>query len=174
MKNRYEINDIRISSASVELYRYLSGRRNIGHTKLMEEGTQRYDGKFLIIGANLEHAHSLALRNKNASTMSIQNLKSLMGQNVPVAIDNYTFTSIFENHVSNINELDSHIELLKTIAKDEQESSMYFEKITNLSLIEVEQISLWDRIFHFKKIIKEKQETTKKKNREKLKEIYNR
>jgi len=154
------------------LYSYFKSRRGVGHTALLEQGMRNFKGRFILLGATIEHATKLRKRQHNAITVSIQELStnSLLGYDLPVAIDNFTMMEILKYHNDIVPGLKGQI-----IIEENKNRLKRFQLVGFKG--DIEKISLWDRIFKYKETIKKIDEKHEKVNKDEVdkafKEFYN-
>lgn len=71
--------------------------RQVGHTNLMQKGTDNYDRPFLLIGYTMRQVKELAKNSKFAKPTSISSIESSSkGDRLPVAIDHYVILEVLE------------------------------------------------------------------------------
>jgi hypothetical protein len=99
------------------LIRILSTRQ-VGHTTLMQKGTNSYDKPFAIISIDKTSATELTKGSEFAEAVSIQNLDSLLGKNLPIAIENYTLTTVLRDSLYTIEKLTEHNDLKQEIISE--------------------------------------------------------
>ena len=152
------------------LYSYFKSRRGVGHTALLEQGMHNFKDKFILLGATKEHAVKLRGRQHNAIPVSIQELsaKNILGYDLPVAIDNFTMMEILRHHN------DIVIDLKKDIANKEFKLNIEIGKnqLKRFQLVEfkkdVDNMSLWNRVFKYKKTIQKINDKREKRYKEKV------
>ena len=83
-----------------ELLEYLQTHRQVGHTTAMINGASNYDKPFFVLGGTFKSAVEISKQsqNKNAIPIGIEgnSLQKLRGNDFPILIDGYAFTSEIE------------------------------------------------------------------------------
>lgn len=144
-----------------QLLEYFLKTRGVGHTTLSIEGAKSYDKPFYIVGLNLSHAKNLEslIKNKNGIPVSIDLLiKSSFGNYLPIFIDNGVLIHILtdldkcvDGYKEILNEVETDIEYYVETLNSEIRK---FDHSQNVKLYKIKELSLWDRIFNFKKIMR--------------------
>jgi hypothetical protein len=144
-----------------QLFEYLIKSRHVGHTTLSIEGAKSYDRPFYIVGLNLSHAKNLEslIKNKNGIPVSVDSLiHTTLGKYLPIFMDNGVL-------ISTLSDLDRCIDDYKEILNKVEADIKYydetlnseirkFDRSQNVKLSNIKKLSLWDRIFNFKKIMR--------------------
>jgi hypothetical protein len=81
------------------IYHYLNGARQIGHTKLLVESLKNAKEPFFILGADMRHAKELErqINNPLAIPVSLKSSEQNMrGRRLPLVMDNYALTAVIE------------------------------------------------------------------------------
>lgn len=145
---------------SNHILEYLIKTRGIGHTTLSIEGAKSYDMPFYIVGINLAHAKNLEnlIKNKNGIPLSVDSLlDKTRGKYLPIFIDNGTLLVV-------LSDLEECIKGYKEILNEVEHDIEYYDRMLNneikkhvnsqnAKLYNIKKLSLWDRIFNFKKIM---------------------
>lgn len=76
------------------LANYYAATRKVGHTTLMKEGTNNYQGDKLVLTYNMSSGHDLGF--KTDEIISWKNVDKLRGNKKPIVIDNGVMTEIFK------------------------------------------------------------------------------
>jgi hypothetical protein len=119
-------------------YEYVKFNRGVGHTTLIKDGGLNAQYPFIVLGADMSHAHQLTreLNNRFAIPHSIQDPRGLIGYRHPLLIDNYVFTVTCEGYISTVRDYRE----ANTILNNELEKSKQrINQITNLPF--------WIRLF---------------------------
>jgi hypothetical protein len=88
-----------------ELRAYYHGTRQIGHSTLMNVGTNNYNKPKRVLVLNRSHGDTMGLRRSEMVDMG--NLERLRGIHVPLVIDNGALLEIFDQTVLKYGELQS-------------------------------------------------------------------
>lgn len=145
-----------------QLLEYFLKTRGVGHTTLSIEGAKSYDKPFYIVGLDIRHAKNLEslIRNKNGIPISIDSLTYVtLGKYLPIFVDNGVIIHILtdldkciDGYKEILNEVETDIEYYVETLNSEIRK---FERSQNTELSKIKKLSLWDRIFNFKKIMRE-------------------
>lgn len=136
--------------------KYILSRRGVGHTRLLKEGANNYDGPFFVVGADTNHVSRLRqeLNNTKAIPVNIENSNHVLhGVHHPMIIDNHAYSMTCEKYERKIDELENEIDLLKVrITLGEATNDRLKKTITNLQIAirYISTISLFKRMFKYK------------------------
>lgn len=121
-----------------KLYQYLKGTRQVGHTRLLMDGAKNAKTPFFMVGANLEHTKELIKRsgnNKFAIPTTIYD-NTLIANNHPVLIDNYTFIVTCEDYQYELKKYKDIIDkLTNTLTEKEEKIKESKETITKIKTL---------------------------------------
>lgn len=92
-----------------ELMTYYNVTRQVGHTRLVKEGTEHYEGPKLILVYNMDHGANTFPKSNKDEIISWQNLKSLRGHHRPLAVDNGTMWGILGDSIEEIEKLQEEL-----------------------------------------------------------------
>jgi len=84
---------------------YFLTTRQAGHSTLMNEGTNNFDGDKLVLVIDRKHGDQMGL--KRSEMVSLDSLHKLKGHNTPLAIDNGVLIEIFDQAVLKYVELEN-------------------------------------------------------------------
>ena len=93
------------------LIEYYSRTRGIGHTRLMIEGLEHYQGEAILIGHTRDYAEQIARRamhsnpNIRIAPRTLSSLHTLRGHSGPLAYDNAALIDLFRDCLQEINKL---------------------------------------------------------------------
>jgi len=157
-----------------KLLNYYESVRQVGNSTLLQKGAENYDQPFFLLGATKELAEQfLDIPNSNMTGISIKgNTNKLVGSDKPIAIDSsawYVILKEVDEKISELNTLkDDHKKVLKSleVAKDlniiwsERVEELKYQHVAEMENFthDIKKLSLFDRIFNFKKIINDKTE----------------
>ena len=84
---------------------YFLTSRQVGHSTLMNVGTNNFDGDKLVLVRDRKHGDKMGL--KRSEMVSLDSLHKLKGHNTPLAIDNGVLIEIFDQAVLKYVELEN-------------------------------------------------------------------
>ena len=104
--------DIKIKLGT--LVSYYEHTRRAGHTTLMKEGINNYQGDKILVAYKLEQGKIILDRKTDdVKIVSVNNIESLIGDNKPITFDNYALQTIFEEAYNEISRLRDEVSSLK-------------------------------------------------------------
>lgn len=117
------------------------GRRQVGHTTLLVSGAKNYDREFGIISHKMDFSNQLLnlSENKMGKAFSINNLSSLIGSKIPVAMDNAAWTIELERVISVLESCKSESEVQRMIESEVDRNSRSFNTVIK-DLIEIAEL----------------------------------
>jgi len=106
-----------IKSRLRHLLDYYLINRQVGHTRLLKEGTDNYKGEKYILCFNMKHGENLGF-DPNKEVISWQSMEKLRSHNKPIVIDNGTMVVILQESLKEIIKLENEIIKLKIQKKE--------------------------------------------------------
>ena len=102
---------------------YYETTRQVGHTTLMKRGISNYERKKLVMVHNMSYGRDLRIPKNEIVTLN--SLDRLRGNDLPLAIDNGTLTTIFTMSLDRFTQFEEEIK--RVIMERERMRSLAYE-----------------------------------------------